>query len=280
MKTGLVLEGGAQRGVFTAGVLDQLMEAGIEFPYVIAVSAGACNAYSYLSKQRGRTIRCMTARREDGYFGLGELLRTGRLMNLEKVFHGYPILYPFDYDTYFANPAQAEYVATSLETGLPHYFTVKKCHYRLARVGMASCAMPVFASPVKIAGVPYLDGGVADSIPARRAIEQGCEKILVVLTRQEGSTPSDSERLKAIYRRYFGRYPAFAEVLCRREEMYKEQLAYLAQLEAAGKAFVIRPKVPPVSRMETDRERLMAFYQHGVDFMTERMDALRAFLRE
>lgn len=278
MKTGLVLEGGAQRGVFTAGVLDKLMDEGIEFPYVIAVSAGACNAYSYLSKQRGRTIQCMTTRKEDGYFGMGELLRTGKFMNLEKVFHGYPILYPFDYDTYFASPSQAEYVATSMETGLPHYFTVHKCRYRLARVGMASCAMPMFASPVRIAGVPYLDGGVADSIPAKRAMEQGCDKILVVLTRQEGSTPSDSERLKKLYRRYFRRYPQFAAVLCRREEMYKEQLAYLAELEREGKAFVIRPTVSPVSRMESDREKLLAFYQHGYDSMAEQMNALKEFL--
>lgn len=280
MKTGLVLEGGAQRGVFTAGVLDKLMEEEIEFPYVIAVSAGACNAYSFLSKQKGRTIRCMTARKEDGYFGIGELLRTGRLMNLEKVFHGYPILYPFDYDTYFASRSRAEYVATSMETGLPHYFTVRKCRYRLARVGMASCAMPLFASPVKIAGVPYLDGGVADSIPARRAMEQGCDKILAVLTRQEGNTPSDSEKMKKLYCRYFRRYPEFARVLCRRGEMYKEQIAYLTELERAGKAFVIRPTVSPVSRMESDREKLLAFYQHGYDSMAAKMDSLRAFLKE
>lgn len=279
-KTGLVLEGGAQRGVFTAGVLDKLMEEGYHFPYVVAVSAGACNAYSYVSWQKGRTYRCMIPKGDFKYFGAGELLRTGKLMNLNKVFFGMPELIPFDFDTFFASEKKLEIVATSMETGKPHYFRVKKCKYRLARVGMASCSMPIFTAPVKIAGHDYLDGGVADSIPVARAMEQGCEKAVVVLTRLKGSTPTVSERMKKFYRRYFRKNPEFADVFCRREEIYKEQLDLVDKLEAEGKVFVIRPAVPTVSRLERDEAKLEAFYRHGYETMAKRMDELKIFLTE
>lgn len=277
-KTGLVLEGGAQRGVFTAGVLDKLMEEGYHFPYVVAVSAGACNAYSYVSWQKGRTLRCMLPSKENHYFGAGELLRTGRLMNLEKVFFGIPKRIPFDFDTFFASEKKLEIVATSVETGKPHYFRVKKCKYRLGRVGMASCSMPVFASPVKIAGKSYLDGGVADSIPVARALEQGCDKAVVILTRLKGAIPTVSKKMQKVYRRYFRKNPEFADVFCRREEIYKAQLELVDRLEAEGKIFVIRPTVPTVSRLEQDEAKLRAFYRHGYDVMAERMDELKNFL--
>ena len=279
-KTGLVLEGGAQRGVFTAGVLDRLMEEGYHFPYVVAVSAGACNAYSYASWQKGRTLRCMLPSKDTNYFGAGELIRTGRLMNLEKVFFGIPDRIPFDYSTFFSSEKKLEIVATSLENGKPHYFRVKKCKYRLARVGMASCAMPLFAAPVKIAGKEYLDGGVADSIPVERALKQGCDKAVVILTRVKGDHPTVSREMKKIYRHYFRKHPEFAEVFCRREEIYKEQIALVDRLEEEGKIFVLRPTVPTVSRLEKDETKLTAFYQHGYDTMAERMDELRAFLEK
>ena len=275
---GLVLEGGAQRGIFTAGVLDKLMDEGFHFPYVAGTSAGACNAYSYLSGQRGRTRKCMLPTKDNSYFGVGELLRSGKFMNLQKVFFGFPKKYPFDFKAFFSSEKKLEIVTTSMETGKPVYFNVKKCKYRLGRAGMASCAMPMFAAPVKIAGKEYLDGGVADSIPVARAFKQGCEKTVVILTRTEGSLPTSSEHMKRVYRGYFRKYPAFAKAMCRREKMYQEQLALIARLEAAGKVFVIRPTVDTVSRTEQDYDKMDAFYCHGYETMSEQMDALRAFL--
>lgn len=277
-KTGLVLEGGAQRGIFTAGVLDKLMEEGYHFPYVVGVSAGACNAYSYVSWQKGRTHDCMMPSEENSYFGAKELLSTGKLMNLEKVFFGIPKRIPFDYKTFFTSEKKLEVVATSLKDGKPRYFRSKKCKYRHARIGMASCAMPMFAAPVKIAGEEYLDGGVADSIPVARAMEQGCEKAVVILTRRAGELPSVSEKMKKVYRLYFRKHPEFAEVLCRRVEIYKEQLALLEKLEAEGKVFIIRPTVPTVSRLEQDEAKLELFYYHGYDTMERKMDELKEFL--
>ena len=275
---GLVLEGGAQRCIFTAGVLDKLMDEGFHFPYVVGVSAGACNAYSYVSRQRGRTRRCMFPTKENTYFGVGEFLRTGKYMNLQKVFFGFPKLYPFDFKTFFSSEKKLEIVTTSMETGKPVYFNVKKCKYRLGRVGMASCAIPLFAAPVKIAGKEYMDGGVADSIPVARAFKQGCEKAVVVLTRTEESYPTVSDNTKRICRSYFRKYPEFAKALCRRERMYREQIALINRLEKAGKVFVIRPTLDTVSRTEQDIEKLDAFYCHGYETMSEQMDALRAFL--
>lgn len=275
---GLVLEGGAQRGIFTAGVLDKLMEEGFHFPYVVGVSAGCCNAYSYVSEQIGRTRECMMPIKENHYFGMGELIRTGKFMNLEKIFVEMPKSRPFDYDTFFASEKKLEIVATSMKTGQAEYLTVKKCKQRLAKVGMASCSMPIFAAPVKIGETMYLDGGVSDSIPVARAMEQGCEKAVVILTRLEGGVPTTSEKMKQVYRRYFRNYPAFATTLCRREEMYREQLALLESLEAVGKVFVIRPTVPTVSRMEQDCQKMEDFYRHGYESMASRMDELRAFL--
>ena len=275
---GLVLEGGAQRGIFTAGVLDKLMDEGFHFPYVVGTSAGACNAYSYVSRQRGRTRRCMLPTKENTYFGVGELLRTGRFMNLQKVFFGFPKLYPFDFKTFFSSEKKLEVVTTSLETGKPVYFNVKKCKYRLGRVGMASCAIPLFAAPVKIAGKEYLDGGVSDSIPVARAFKQGCEKAVVVLTRTEENYPVVSDNMKHVIRGYFRKHPEFAKVMCRRERMYREQIALIGRLEKAGKVFVIRPTLDTVSRTEHDFDKLDAFYCHGYETMSEQMDALRAFL--
>ncbi len=277
-KVGLVLEGGAQRGIFTAGVLDKLMDEGFHFPYVVGTSAGACNAYSYVSGQRGRTRKCMLPSKENSYFGFGELFRSGKFMNLQKVFFGFPKLYPFDFKTFFSSEKKLEIVTTSMETGKPNYFNVKKCKYRLGRVGMASCAMPLFTAPVKIAGKEYMDGGVTDSIPVARAMKQGCEKAVVILTRPEGALPTASEGMKRVYRGYYKNHPAFASALCRRERMYKEQLALIERLEAAGKIFVIRPTVDTVSRTEQDFEKMDAFYCHGYETMAEQMDALRAFL--
>ena len=277
-KVGLVLEGGAQRGIFTAGVLDRLMDAGYHFPYVVGTSAGACNAYSYVSRQRGRTHRCMLPTLDNTYFGAIELLKTGKFMNLQKIFFGFSKKYPFDFKTFFSSEKKLEIVATSMETGKAKYFSVKKCKYRLGRVGMASCAMPIFTAPVKIAGKEYLDGGVADSIPVARAMKQGCEKAVVILTRSEGAVPTVSGAMQSVYKQYYKKYPAFAKAICRREQTYREQLALLEQLEKAGKVFIIRPTEATVSRTEQDYDKMNAFYLHGYETMCAQMDALKAFL--
>lgn len=281
MKTGLVLEGGAQRGIFTAGAVDALMEAGIKLPYVVGVSAGACNAMNYVSGQIGRSKNCMLPDETGGYFGGKELLRSGRLMNLKKVFFQYPIRpFPFDYERFFASDIENEYVATAVSDGKPRYFTVKRCPRRLSWVGMASCSMPIVSPMVKLDGAFYMDGGIADSIPVKRALDKGCDKCIIILTRQKGAYPSVSERMKRFYRSHYRTYPAFAESLCNRPELYRSQIELAERLEAEGRAILIRPEITPVGRLESDRDKLIAFYLHGHEQVMNRMDEIKAFLEE
>lgn len=281
MKTGLVLEGGAQRGIFTAGAVDALMEAGIHLPYVIGVSAGACNAMNYVSGQIGRSKNCMLPMADGTYFGGRELLKSGHFMNLQKVFFQYPLRpYPFDYERYFASDIESEFVATALSDGRPRYFQVKHCPRRLSFVGMASCSMPIVSKPVSIDGALYMDGGISDSIPIQRALDKGCDKCIIILTRLKDTSPSVPDAMKQLYRRRYAKYPAFAESLCNRPERYKSQIALAEQLEREGKAIVIRPELPPVGRMESDRDKLIAFYIHGHEQVMNRLPEIKAFLEE
>lgn len=281
MKTGLVLEGGAQRGIFTAGAVDALMEAGIKLPYVIGVSAGACNAMNYVSGQIGRSKKCMLPDETGGYFGGKELIKSGRFMNLRKVFFEYPIRpFPFDYERYFASDIESEYVATALFDGKPRYFRVRHCPRRLSWVGMASCSMPLVSPPVKIDGALYMDGGIADSIPVRRALDKGCDKCIIILTRRQGTFPTVPDAMKKLYRSHYRKSPAFAEALCNRPELYKSQIELAEKLEREGKAIVIRPEVTPVGRVESDRDKLVAFYLHGHEQVMNRLSEIKAFLEE
>ncbi len=280
-KIGLVLEGGAQRGIFTAGVTDALMEQRVKLPYVVGVSAGACNAMNYVSGQIGRSRDCMIPTEAERYFGGSELLRQGAFMNLRKVFFEYPVKqYPFDFERYFHSGIESEYVVTAVEDGKPRYFHVNGCRRRLSYVGMASCSMPLISPMVKIDGQLYMDGGISDSIPVKRAFEKGCEKCIIVLTRMQGTYPEVSEGVKKLYGLHYRSYPAFAQALCTRPDLYKAQIELAEALEREGKAFLIRPEITPVSRMEKDQAKLALFYAHGYDQVMRRLPALKAFLAE
>ena len=249
-KATLVLEGGATRGVFTSGVLDLLMEKEIYTSHVIGVSAGACNALSYVSRQPGRTRDCMIPKEKDlgYYYGIRDFVKEKSIMNMDMIFDRYPKeIYPFDFDTYF------------------------KCR--------ASCSMPLLTPIVNVDGVPYLDGGLADSVPIRRAESMENEKIVVVLTKNAGYRKQTvSKGMQKIYRRAYRSYPALIRTIFRRSFEYNKTMNYLDQLEKKGKVFVIRPQVKPVSRLERNTETLHAFYEHGYKLMERKLDALMEYL--
>jgi predicted patatin/cPLA2 family phospholipase len=186
---GLVLEGGALRGIFTAGVLDYLLERNIYFPYVVGVSAGACNMLGYVSKQIGYTRDSMIQKdASQRFYGLNQLLKSGKLMNLDKIFFDYPYKEkPFDFDTYFNSEIEGEMVVTNCLTGKAEYLQETILDKRLSTIGKASSSMPLFTSMVDIDGCPYLDGGLSDSIPIHRALDKGYKKNVVILTRNKGS---------------------------------------------------------------------------------------------
>ena len=283
MKIGLVLEGGANRGVFTSGVLDFFMEQGLHFAYVVGTSAGACNAMNYIAGQIGRGRDSMIHKRKEcEYFGMKTLLKTGYFFDMDKAFWELPNSYfPFDYDAYFANTAvQREYTATDCATGKAVYLQDRSGDRRyLMRIAQASSALPGAAKPVEVDGVVYADGGVADSIPVKRAFQQGCDKVVVIETRRKEfrMKPSRSTKLIARMNR---QYPQLVKALYARPKNYNRTLAYIHKQEAVGKVFAIRPEMQEVKRMEKDYHKLMKFYHHGYEQAKAMYPALLAFLKE
>lgn len=283
MKTGLVLEGGANRGVFTSGVLDYFMEQGLQFSYVVGTSARAGNAMNFLAGQKGRARDTnITKDKRYEYSGWKTLLRTGHLFDMERIYWEVPTKYNlFDFDAYFQNPAEREYTATNCLTGEAAYLTDRGTEKKyLMTVGMASSALPGATPEVIVDGVPYADGGVADSISVRRAFAKGCDKVVVVQTRREGFQMKLSGGTKLLAKKNQKKYPAFAQAMLHRPEMYNDTLAWIHQLEAEGKVFSIRPEMQEVKRMERDYHKLMQFYHHGYTQAEKGWRALQAFLAE
>ena len=283
-KATLVLEGGATRGVFTSGVLDYLMEQEFYTSHVIGVSAGACNAVDYVSRQPGRTRDCMipTDKNLSYYYGVRKFIKEKSLMNMDMIFDIYPKqIYPFDFDTYFRSEMNCELVTTNCVTGKAEYMDEAQDPDRLMKICRASSSMPLLCPIVNIDGIPYLDGGLADSIPIRRAMDIGNEKIIVVLTRNRGyRTKAVSKAVEKMYRRAYRSYPNLLRTLLRRAPYYNRTLNELENLEREGKIFVIRPQVKPVSRLERSQEHLMAFYHHGYDLMEREYDRLMEYLEK
>lgn len=274
-RTGLVLEGGGMRGVFTAGVLDSFMERKLWFPYTIGVSAGASNGISYASRQPGRSkFSNIDLLEKYNYIGLRHLLRGRGYIDLDFVFYTFPErYYPFDFEAYAANPCRFVVVASNCLTGRAEYFEERKDARRLVDTLRASCSLPVMCPMAHVDGIPMVDGGVCDAIPIRRAEEEGYRKNVIVLTRNKGYRKADKDfHLPGfIYRKY----PALREQLRLRYRHYNEVLDYIDRLEADGRALVIRPEQPlQVSRTCNDPARLTALYDEGYALGSRLADTL------
>ena len=262
--TGLVLEGGGMRGVFTCGVLDAFMKHDLYFRYVVAVSAGACNGMSYISRQprRARFSNIDLLSKYD-YIGLRHLVTQGCIFDQKLLYDKFPNEYvPFDFDTYFSSPSTFEMVTTNCLTGLPAYLTEKQNKQRALDIVRASSSLPFVSKIVEIDQIPMLDGGITDSIPVIRSMATGHHKNVVILTRQKGyrSTERDRKIPHFIYKKY----PRLRVALSRRVATYNEQLELVDQLEAAGQIVCIRPQDPvKVGRMEKDTAKLERLYQEG-----------------
>ncbi|MBP3228593.1 MAG: patatin family protein [Bacteroidaceae bacterium] len=262
--TGLVLEGGGMRGVFTAGVLDYMMDAGLRFPYCVGVSAGACNGLSYLSGQRGRAkLSNIDVLDKYGYIGFKHLWRHHSLFDLKTMYDDLPNrILPYDYAAAFANPMKFEMVCTDCLSGRPVYLSERSDPARLIRICRASSALPYVCPVVIVDGRPLLDGGIADSIPVVRAMSEGYVRNVVVLTRHRGYRKT--ERDLRIPRFIYGRYPRLRVLLSRRVYAYNQQLELVERLEEQGKITVIRPERPVhVDRLEKDTAKLTALYDAG-----------------
>lgn len=280
MKKGLILEGGAMRGMFTAGVTDVMMEQGITFDGAVGVSAGAAFGTNYKSRQIGRTIRynkrfCNDPR----YCGLRSLLTTGNLYNTEFAYRELPLqLDVFDLETYRSNPMEFYVVCTDVETGEPVYHRyegTEKSGFDWIR---ASASMPLVSRIVDIDGKKLLDGGIADAIPLRFFQRIGYGRNVVILTQAADYRKKKTSALPLI-RLMYRRYPQLVQAMAQRHDMYNSTLEYIARQEAAGNILVIRPEHPlPVSRVEKNPQKLQEAYDIGRRTAAGQMERIRQFL--
>ena len=265
-RSGLVLEGGGMRGVFTCGVLDNFMDRGIRFPYSIGVSAGACNGLSYMSGQRGRAkysnIDLLDKYR---YIGLKKLLLTGNIMDFDLLFDKFPNeIIPYDYEAYAQCKERYEMVTTSCVTGEACYYDEKLSPERIIDIVRASSSLPFVCPIAYVDGEPMLDGGIADSIPIERARALGYDRNVVVLTRNRGYRKPAKKGVVPPF--MYRKYPALREAIANRNKLYNTQLELIERLEDEGEIVVIRPEKPiVVDRMERDVTKLLDLYNEGYD---------------
>jgi predicted patatin/cPLA2 family phospholipase len=278
LKTGIIDAGGGLRGVFGAGVCDYCLEHNISFGEYIGVSAGSANGICFLAGQKGRNVAFYTVypfRRK--YMSLRNLIFHGSYLDLDYI---YGTLSnsdgenPLDYDALRKNPAELAVVSTEAETGRPKYFTkddVAQDHYEIL---CASSCIPAVCRPYELGGVKYYDGALSDPVPLKKALDDGCGKVVVILTKPRGlvRTSASDERLA---RRISRRYPKAAQMLCNRAALYNESVAFAKQMEKEGKALILSPdSLPAMGSLTKDKDALMKMYRCGM----ESAAAIPAFL--
>lgn len=278
MKTGLVLEGGALRGMFTAGVLDVMMENGIRADCVVGVSAGALFGVNYLSGQIGRALRYNKRFNSDkNYMGLRPLLREGNIISTQYAYEDVPhVLDPFDNDAFIRSGVPFYAVVTDIANAQPRYIRIDSV-FRQMDVLRASGSMPFVSRPVELDGRKYLDGGISDSIPFQWMVSQGAEKMVVILTQDAAY---EKKPLSPALLGFFGlRYPALARKLAKRHKAYNDARKTLIQLEQAGKAFVIRPsQAVVIGTTEGDPEKIQHVYDLGRSDAKKILPELKRYL--
>lgn len=281
MKTGLVMEGGAMRGMFTAGVIDVLMEHGIDFDGAIGVSAGACFGCNYKSKQIGRVIRYNTRfSRDKRYGGFRVLLKTGDYYSREFCYQEVPTKYDiFDFDTFEANPMEFYIVCTDVDTGKAVYHRQENRNDHGFEWIRASASMPLVFRMVEIDGRKYLDGALADSIPVRYFESIGYDRNVVILTQPLGFRKRP-DTLLPVMKLYYKAFPNLVASMTGRHAQYNASLDYIARKEAAGELLVIRPPEKlPISRTEKDPDKLRMVYEIGRNTAEARISEIQAYLQ-
>lgn len=276
------MEGGAMRGMFTAGVIDVMMEEGLTFDGAIGVSAGAVFGCNYKSNQIGRAIRYNTAYcRDPRYASVRSLIRTGDLFGEKFCYHDIPDkLDVFDVEAYQKNPMRFYVVCTDVRTGRPVYYECKKGDAEDIQWFRASASMPLAAKVVKIGEHELLDGGISDSIPVRRFEKMGYEKNIIILT-QPLDYVKGPNKLIPVMRLALRKYPNMVRAMARRHKVYNKTTAYIRELEKQGKAYVIRPeKALNIGRVERDPKELKRVYEMGRNTAKAQMKEIKRFLED
>ncbi|MDO5795004.1 MAG: patatin family protein [Turicibacter sp.] len=276
MKVGLVLEGGGMRGLYTSGVLDYFLDQQIFVDYVIGVSAGACNGVSYLSKQKGRNYRVNTNYISDKrYLSLSNFIKTKSLFGMDFIFDEIPHqLDLFDYETFLSSPSEYKLGVTDVLTGRPVYFDKTHLDHD-STILKASSSIPVFSPIIEYQNGLYLDGGTTDSIPVKQALKDGCDHVIIVLTRDRNYIKKP-ESFRFIYSKVLKAYPNLIQALDNRHLMYNETLKFIKELEQQGKATIIAPSSPlEISRFEKDVSKLKNIYELGYLDASKKFDQLK-----
>ena len=279
---GLVLEGGGMRGAYTSGVLDALMDEKIKFPYVIGVSAGANNGANFVAEQRERNKKVFVDHVGDKeYSGFRHFIREKSYFNMEFLFEKLPDeLVPFDYETFSKSPVVFKVCVTDCETGKPVYLCKSEyeCKFFGQKILRASSSLPIISTPVEIDGKKYFDGGISDSIPIQKSIDDGNQYNVIVLTRNKGYR-KEPARIGRLGRKLLSKYPRIIEILKTRYKRYNTCLDKIDKLEKEGKVFVFRPiKQIEVDRLERDIEKLNNLYQQGYSEAREQMNDFKKWL--
>lgn len=264
--TALVLEGGGMRGMFSAGVFEAFLQHELTFPYITAVSAGACNILSYMSHQPMRTRKIIENYvGTKPYFSVNNYLKTGSLFGWDFIFDTLPKkLLPFDYETYANYPGELHVGTTDIQTGEAVWHYDKRAEIAFQSV-IASASLPFLAPIVNIDNRPLLDGAIVSPIPIDKAIEAGYKKFVVVLTRNEGYRKKDSVP-KLLLKAWYGQYPKLWEAMQNRPKLYNEQLERIEQMERDGNLIIIRPEKPlEIARLSIKPDKLLELHDHGVE---------------
>ena len=277
-KTALILEGGAMRGLYSAGVLDVFMKNNINVDVIYGVSAGALFGLNYKSRQVGRAIRYnLKYAHEKNYMGLYSLITTGNVMNRDFCFN--KLVYELDkldFETYKNNPVAFYAVVTNLQTGKPEYIKIDDAGKDLEYF-RASGSMPFVSKPVEIKGNLYLDGAIADAVPFAKALEANYEKIIVVLTRPAGYNRKGKSYLP--YKLFYGKFPNFVETANNSCTKYNETMDLIEKYEAENKIVVLRPsELIKMKRVEKDTNKLQAIYDLGVSDCMKKLDEIKEYL--
>ncbi len=275
---GLVLEGGTFRPIFSAGVMDALLDENIMFPYCIGVSAGITDGFSYASRQKERNLQILQRYRNDKrYLGAGNLLKNKSIFGVEFVFEEIPNnLIPFDWETFAQYEGEFRVGVTNAKTGQIEYLDGKQLDKKNTMV-KATCAIPLVFPVVSLNDNEYYDGGICDPIPVRKALADGHDKLLIVLTRPEGYVKAESKSNKAAAKLLRNKYPNLVEPLLTRNNAYNETVAFCNELERQGKAVVLRPAGEGIiDSFEKDVKRIETSYQYGYDLAKQRIDEIRA----
>lgn len=281
MKTGIVFEGGASRTAYSCGVMDCLLDNEIYIDYVLGVSAGIAYGVSYSSRQKGRNYTIFEKYMEDPrYMGIKHFLgKKKSYYNLDFIYGEMPNKYlPFDWDGYIKYGMTSNAVITNINTGLPEYYRIDKIdkNWTLLR---ASSSLPILFQPVEINGNLYLDGGISDSIPFEHALQDGCDKVIVVLTRERNFIKK-KESILPLIKIAYKKYPKLIEAIENRHIMYNNELEKLRKLENEGKALVIAPSdTHNIGRTERKSSVLLPYFKEGYDYTSTIINDIRKFIK-